>query len=558
MQPPIDPQATMVHFNRLLPGVGDLIRGANFASLPSVGGRSAADALPLLTAEFDGSDFRGLLSSPPSMVFELLAMIHRVFASSADSYGTIFQSFPPYIADRGSAPATLILYLVALVSRSAQPLVFLQWLRTCGVPRDWHNSSSATNSVLTQVSMMKQRQRFTWAYRDVDDFFCMEQCDAPNDLRVIARAKVRSVKVSGKSVRVVLDDGTSRSFAPPEPSVWESRQPFPLSLTGLEAPFPKAVLVAFYEALTADDMAVVRALCHFGVVNVKEGVGLMGALLDVFAYAGKMDQFLVTIVGLEFSKDELQATTVLRTNCHLTNLLKAFFSRYGRPYFDLCLSKIIDYVLQAGDISLSHLETADVERAEKLLFTVLRFIINSPPVIPNELRHLGAILKSQAIIMFNNKQATYNTLNGYICLRFITAVIADPVLFRPGSEEFSPELMRILMPFSQLLQTPVNLAPLDERFEIFSAWNPRLVKHIWPKLIQFVFSVADCREKPNYPPPQDFEVMKALSTVLGLLSANFQKFKQEFNKVTDEAAGQFHPIGWSLAAFIAGFFEEAV
>jgi hypothetical protein len=132
-------------------------------------------------------------------------------------------------------------------------------------------------------------------------------------------------------------------------------------------------------------------------------------------------------------------------------------------------------------------------------------------------------------------------------------VIADPVLFRPGSKEFSPRLMRIFMPFSQLLQTPVNLAPLDERLEIFSAWNPRLWKHILPKLVQFVFSVANYREKPNYPPPQDFEVTKALSTVLGLLSANFQKFKQEFNRVSHE----FHPIGWSLAAFIPGFFEEA-
>jgi hypothetical protein len=407
-----------------------------------------------------------------------------------------------------------------------------------------------------QVSMMKQKQRSTWVYRDVEDFLCIEQRDEPKDLRVTTNAKIRSVNVSGKSVRVTLADGTNRSFSPPDPSIWRSRPPFPLSLAGLEAPFPRAVLVAFYEAVIADDMALVRAACHFGVVNVKEGVGLMSALLDVFAYAGKMDQFLVTIVGLEFAKDELQATTVLRTNSHLTNLFKAFFARYGKPYFDFCLAKIIDYILEVGDISLSHLETADAERAERLLFTVLKFIINSRPVVPNELQHLAAILKSQAIIMFNNKQATYNTLNGYICLRFITAVIADPLMFRPNTEPFSPELMRVLMPFSQLLQTPVNLAPLEERFEMFSAWNPRLEKHIWPKLIRFVFSVSNCREKPNYPPPIEIEVTKALSTILGLLSANFPKFKQEFNRVTDAAAAPFHPIGWSLAAFVAGFFEE--
>jgi hypothetical protein len=546
----------MVDFGRLLPGASDLVQSADFTSLPTIGRRSAPDALPLLTAEFDGSDFGALLSNPPPIVSEFMAMIHRVFASVAGSYASLFQSFPPCIGEQESAPATLILYLVALLRQSAKPLVLLQWLRTCCAPYDWHNTSCATNSILTQVSMMKQKQRSTWAYRDVDDFLSIEQCDGQKEFRVVTNAKVRSVKVSGKVVRVALDDGTTQSFSPPDPSIWRSRQPFPLSLVGLEAPFPRAVLVAFYEAVIADDMAVVRAVCHFGVVSVKEGVGLMSALLDIFAYAGKMDQFLVTVVGLEFAKDELQATTVLRTNCHLTNLFKAFFSRYGRPYFDLCLRKIIDYILGVGDISLSHLETADVERAEQLLFTVLKFIINSRPVVPNELQHLAAILKSQAIIMFNNKQATYNTLNGYICLRFITAVIADPVMFRPDTEQFSPELMRVLMPFSQLLQTPVNLAPLDERFEIFSAWNPRLEKHVWPKLIEFVLSVSNCRDKPNYPPPQDFEVMKALGTVLGLLSANFPKFRREFDRVREVAAGQFHPVGWSLAAFVAGFFEE--
>jgi hypothetical protein len=546
----------MVHFDRLLSGANELVQAGNFSDLPAVGRHSALEALPLLTAAFDRFDLSALLSNPPAIVSDFMAMIHGVFASVPGSYATIFHSFPPYITEQGSAPATLILYLVRLLHQAANPLTFVQWLRTCGAPYDWHNASCGTNSILTHVSMMKQKQRSTWAYRDVDDFLCMEQRDEPKDLQVVANGRIRSVSVSGKSVRVTLVDGTNRSFSPPDPSIWRSRLPFPLSLVGLEGPFPQAVLLAFYEALIADDMAVVRAVCHFGVVNVKEGVGLMSALLDVFAYAGKMDQFLVTIVGLEFAKDELQATTVLRTNSHLTNLFKAFFFRFGKPYFDLCLRKIIDYILEVGDISLSHVETADTERAERLLFTVLKFIINSRPVIPNELQHLAAILKSQAIIMFNNRQATYNTLNGYICLRFITAVIADPVMFRPNTEQFSPELMRVLMPFSQLLQTPVNLAPLDERFEMFSAWNPRLEKHIWPQLIQFVFSVSNCREKPNYQPPAEFEVMKSLATVLELLSANFPKFKQEFNRVSQAATGHFHPVGWSLAAFVAGFFEE--
>jgi len=330
-----------------------------------------------------------------------------------------------------------------------------------------------------------------------------------------------------------------------------------LILCSLEPPYPVPVLVSFFEALTLDDMILLRAIVHYGVVPVNEGVAFIDALLDIFAFAGKIEQFLIALIGLEFSKDELQINTVLRANTHVTNLFKAFFARYAKPYFDSCLSKIIDYILGVGNIGLSHIESADKEKAEVMLFTVLKYILHSENVIPAEIRYLASILKAEAIVRFNNKQATYNTLVGFICLRFITAVIADPIMFRPNTEEFSPEMMTMLMPFSQLLQTPINLAPFDERFEKFSDWNPRVRKHIWPKLIKFVLSVADLKEKLFYQPPSEEQVFKSLSRVLTSSSAKFQQFKNQYEFLQRDP-NVFHPIGWNLAGFLSAFFQGNV
>jgi hypothetical protein len=115
--------------------------------------------------------------------------------------------------------------------------------------------------------------------------------------------------------------------------------------------------------------------------------------------------------------------------------------------------------------------------------------------------------------------------------------------------------MQMLMPFSQLLQTPINLVPLDGRWEPFAAWNRRLQRHVWPKLIKWVLAVGNLDEKPEYAPPPHNVVMESLAKVLTAVSARFGQFKEQYEIFSRQAQGQ-HPIKWNLAAFLCGFFEE--
>jgi hypothetical protein len=54
------------------------------------------------------------------------------------------------------------------------------------------------------------------------------------------------------------------------------------------------------------------------VTKLGDGQALMSALLDIFAYAGKVNALLVTLAMMEFDSEILSPEYLLRTNLHVT------------------------------------------------------------------------------------------------------------------------------------------------------------------------------------------------------------------------------------------------
>jgi hypothetical protein len=241
---------------------------------------------------------------------------------------------------------------------------------------------------------------------------------------------------------------------------------------------------------------------------------------------------------------------------HLTNFFEEFFQRYRKSFHGHFLKRIVQCIEDTGNIGLLDPDTAKKDRAEVLLFTIIKLILQTSSSIPPEIRHLASILKAAAITRFNDKQATYNTLAGFFCLRFITATIADPGIFSPTPPAMD-DILTVLMPFSTLLQTPINLIPLEGRMEAFAGFNKRLEKHVWPKLVDFILAVADLPEKAVYAPPPEPQLLESLSLILAKLSQRFDPFNDQSVRWSSEKP-RFPPIGWNVAAFLTAFFEENV
>jgi hypothetical protein len=325
----------------------------------------------------------------------------------------------------------------------------------------------------------------------------------------------------------------------------------------LAHPFvPGALYPSFYESLVSDDTLLLRTLAHFSVTRISDGPALLSALLDIFAYAGKVSVLLVTLAMLDFDTDSLNPNLLLRTNSHLTSLIKVFGQRFGQPYFDSVIAKIIDYILAAGDIRVSNPEQCDMGKARAMIVTCLDAITRSGPAVPPELRHLGSILRGSAGMRFNNKQAVFNTLSAYFCLRFIGGALADPAAF--GYAVLPPAVRSaVLVPFAQLLIAPMALSVYSGIFDPFRSCNHHLVKHVFPGFAEFVFSIGECDCAPVYAPPEKERLREAIETVVRLMAKSPEAVRERYEGLVADAKGRT-PVKWTFGVFLLSFFQVSI
>lgn len=485
--------------------------------------------------------------------------------------------YPPRILHPTPAVKTATFILVELLYKNSGPQAtnVLKWIGTNCIPTEFSPDNLFKSTVLKACCVCTRKRRLIkedkkfWAILDVRNHFYMyEIATKEKEGKVLipeSEFDVASIALSRSGNTVKLFDKTGellKRFVPLDPdtnSLWAQCMhptvvPLPKMFSRLEGPYPDLMLVALNEALLSPDRLLLRALTHHNVTKVTQGLPLAEALFNIFSYAGQVNSLLVTLAGSEFSSPALTHNTVLRGNSHLTNMFKIFFTKFGRKYYDEFLNRIVMYIYSKGDLQLKTPAAADSHRAKQMVFTVINRISTSLNHIPMEMRHFASILKNAASIRFNSQQATYNTLSGFFCLRFISAIISNPREIDPKIP-IGDDWIRILVPAAQLLMTPFNLIELEGKYEIFNSWNKTLREKIFPELIEFVFSVAVCEEEPVYQPCTKEKLRESLVTVMNEISNSGQAFAQKYQELLRDRT-LIEGNGWSLATFIANYFEQ--
>jgi hypothetical protein len=287
-----------------------------------------------------------------------------------------------------------------------------------------------------------------------------------------------------------------------------------------------------------------------------DGPVLLSSLLDIFAYAGKVDALLVTLAMMEFDNDSLDASLLLRNNSHLTSAIKVFAQRFGRQYFQDVTSRLLDYIVASGDLGLADPSTCDIRKTRRMIVTCLNTILRTGPLVPPELRHLGSVMRAAASLRFNQKQAVFLTLSTYFCLRFVSASMMDSAAYGYGA--IPPQVRAtVLTPFVQLLVAPMGLSVYDGIFEPFRSCNHHLINHIFPRLMEFVFSLADIEHVPEYATPDKERLHEAIDSVIGLMMKNREAFETRYSSLLD-GGGQRAPVNWNFGVFLMSFFQDSI
>ena len=544
------------------------------SQLPELRDRPLEEARPEIVNAFsmDGS-WRDFATNPMPVLKELQAAI-RMSVKHA-SFQKMLACWPIVCPDDPALRNLLIFF--ANIVQNESPTVAnncLGWLITSFAPDTWPRVTCLRNSVIKaacQATLAQKKKGDFWILLDMHNRCYVQTTSSGEEMATVMSGRVSDVGVEEKHKIVKLFDPDGEvflRFTPKEPAqleVWKtilhtSKEPvpFPMRLTSnMDGQIPSQIVPALYEALTADDMLVVRTLTHYSVVKVAEGVPLQFALLDIFSYAGKMNQFLVTMVGNEFNNEALLPASVLRVNSHLTCLFKVWNERFGKEFVSEVIQKMIDFVDGFGDIGLSDLETCDEHAAKKILFTCVRAVLNSHEHVSPEMRHLASVLKSVSGCKFNTKQASFNTLSGYFFLRFVTALFACPEGFDKALK-LNDELTKVVKVFSPILQIPFNLISYGGKYKRFSSWNKYIQRNIFPDLVNFAFSIAEIDEVPEYPAPSPERLEKSLKTVLHFMSEAKEKFSKRFKELLNERADLVQPVGWNIGAFVQSLFKNNI
>ncbi|KAK8890866.1 hypothetical protein M9Y10_028065 [Tritrichomonas musculus] len=549
-----------IDYSKYAPGVEESVNQINYSEAPKLDDKSLNDKYKALIESLDSTDLNKLLNNPPKILQSFRKLVRDTF-SKAGIYATIFDSWPVALVTDSKEVRNLALFIIRLIKGSKNPHNTLQFVSFGCVAPQWHKCSSKKNSILKGCSVITKNSKKFWCYVDVDKYLRIDEI-VDKQIRNTTNCRVQTFRVSESGLRFKTADDEKVRCQLDNPSmseVWKqySETPFPLFLGSYTGPVPKAVLTATLEAINSDDNFLIRILTSPSIVKINDGVKNMTDLFNIACYSGRINQLYTTLVAEEFENEDLKPESVLRSNTHLTNLVKVLVSKYCTKYVTNFASKLVTYILKSGNLNLGSIDNCEDKKVEKVLFTSLKYILRSAPLIPPQIKHFGSILRSAASTRFNDIEAVQNTLSGFFILRFITAIIADPKKYDSTIEVSEDDVRNILAPFSHLLQKPLSFSLIEGKAKFVKKWNTRIEKHIFPKLKTFIFTLTEISSSDSliYLPPEGKNVKRALDNILKTLNQNYPIYADTYKKLLDAEDEPRPIVGWDFAAFFSGFFK---
>ena len=549
------------------------VRAVNFGAIEAEPGVTLSSLVQPLLAEFNTRDYDSLLAEPTDKMILLTRYMRRVIGKGVvrDTVGI----WPPTVTFSPDV-SNCLLFIVALTHLCGSPETVVHWASTMLVPENWHDKDSITNAAMRAICLchrkrkVRKEKRLFWAEVDSTGQFTLYLSEN-GQISDHFHCQCGGIKVSKDNVTVTVLDEKGHHLKRFEPVDawqgqlwtgldWKSRDsgtPAPLFMaTTVERPILPRFLPAVYQAVTANDLFLLRALIHFSVTKIPDHMEMCEALLDIFAHAGKVTQLLLCLCSAEFNSISLTPETILRSNSILTTMMKVFILRFAGKYTENVLVRLAKYVAERGDLKIGN-PNANEEQVKPVVSTVLSTIFRSGSEITPEVRHIASILRACATSRFNSKMGTYCTLSGFFNLRYMCPFFTNPTVYTTELQISENIIQQTLVPLSGLLLHIANLCPMAGRFEPFSVWNTKLKERHFPDLVNFILSIGDINEQPEYEPPSDERLREALLRVVSQMSKSHEAFFRVYNEIA-ESSDHGTIVKWNFAAFLNSYFSDNI
>ena len=577
-------QEPITHFDQMGNRVPEFIKLAKYSEIPDYLGHPITETYKMFINAINEVS-REQISTPPDNIADFTNYISGLIPQKA-CY-PIASAWPPAIPRITNPMEPLCAILIKILSEASDPVNILRLLSFGVFPKVWTNKPCTTNSRLLAISpvIFKKKPKH-WAYieRDTNQFYVVGLNPKTGKLMFKSSGiATRCAKSKDKkSVIVKGETGRITEFEPMDPevvSLWthlyqredddddsenkkndsekeEEKQttvPFIYFLTKDLKYYPDIFYGAFYEAFTANDFIMFRAL-----VDMDPPYSVVKSMLNVMLYSRKIHMLFGSVVGRLLETDKLNPLSVYTIDSFYRKFVHAIWEKFGEEYINNFLKKIIALI--------DNHQSFD----ERLFFTVAKYIMMSYQYIPLPIRHFASVLRSYATTKFNSRGFVYFLLGGFFGLDFICPVIAHPEKYMNSltnkkgidkimagiDENTQLELKHplVLQQVSEMLQYLFHGALLPDRFK---SMNNRMKKHTIPEMEEFLFSLGDLENDIVIPsPPTKEELTPALERLMHFM----MKRAHVIRKTYDEAMipqGSYPPqIGWNFSATFSDFFRQ--
>ena len=510
------------------------------------------------------NDMSELCELPSEPLIQLLEALKAIVTT--DFIAEIADAFPisekrikklPIEAQRSFAAIAL------LVQDNALNNQFISWVGNAMITEDWHGKTSGESQTIRLCGIFERsgkklihRHVKYWVIINAVNTLSMWPLKNSKQMTSFTVGRIGTSR-SGKTLKIWKQDGTlGVKLSCREKLVkeaWLQRQPLVVSSFTFYGPgIPGDVAKAFMFALLQPDTYVLRAMLSNDVLKLSSATEAMSDLFTVFSYAQNVHRLFMTTCAVEFSKHDVTEENLLRSTSHLTCLFKVLYNRFGREYAREVLLPIIQRV-RDHSVFLHGGTNIDQGEAVSQIYWVLEKIFASADLLPPPFQHMSAVLKCTASTTFRKKKTVFNAVSSFIYIRFISAVIADPQSFDKNFE-MTPDHQSKVVPFAELLQAPLGLQRLYDRFE-YAAFLENRIMDRYDEIYDFVMNSSIMENLPAYPVPPQEQCRRALHRLMQKLSEVRENFISRYTEIydndTDKSAASF-----AMANLISSMFTK--
>ncbi|EAY18023.1 hypothetical protein TVAG_113670 [Trichomonas vaginalis G3] len=509
----------------------------------------------------DNPSFDEMAASSSPAVTDFLQFLRTKVPNKA--MNTIATTYLPCIPKPHLYMEAFVHLLLRMANESSDPTKFMRWLCMNFPPTKWAKKQTSTNTKLLAMglcSVENHGNKALWIALDNDSIIHVYK-QVGEEIEAIIEEKCTRFNVEDKKVAaygisgdvllrfIPIDSKLTQAWAV---SFDKKHASFPMFMTSFDKAIPPLIMKAYNDAITAHDGHMVRAFLGKDVCN--NHPMLAKSLLTLFMHDQSVHTLLATIIGSSFAKPKIDITFLLSSVPFIPHLYKAFIQRFATNYVTDFLRKLIVYIDSSDDLNIEKMDMVNAEKAEKVFFTSLKYIMDTSSLFSNEIRHLVSYIRYFSAIRFNKMSFTYFNIADFIGIRFICGVLENPTQYIPDLTLSKPDNV---CGICRLLRIAFKLGQMCGPYEKFASWNNRLNNHVYPKLMHFMYSIGDMgKREPKYEIPSDQEFAEALNFLMKELAEKHKPFMKELDLIKKSSIPYPGLLGFNFATALCRYFEH--